>query len=541
MESIFINAGLVAGATLAAVPVILHLFMKQTPKHVVFPALRLIRERQKRSRKRLRIKNWLLLLARMALIALMALALARPRLWSKTSLGDQEVPTALALVFDTSLSMGYREKDKTRLEEAKERALELLKRTHEASRIYVIDSSESVPPTPLSPALARKRIDALSLHAVNRPLNEGVGLAYKAVADAEQPRHEVCILTDLARSAWDMSRPVDELALATKKKSGISTYVIRLAPKVLSNVSIVEAEPASLFLSAEEKVPIRVRVQSIGPATQRVAELLIDGKRRDQKEVRLVADGEAVVTFESPELSPGLHQGEVHIGGEPDPLEIDDHRYFTLDVQPRLKVLIVSDRNIDAAFVADALMAGEPPPFRVDRMLTSQLESSDIIARLREYACIFLLNVRNLPPADWGRLNQYVMEGGGLVVALGDRVTIDALNEGVPTQILPGTFGTVKDPSEPMFTFGKAAVGHPLFEFNPQDLMADLASVPIDKYCAVTPLPQGTRTLLSYQNGDPRTSGAGLSRSGRRSGLALDDGAVATTGKHRTGASGGME
>ena len=57
------HAGLAAGAALAALPVILHLFMRQTPKHVIFPALRLIRERQKRSKKRLRIKNWLLLLA----------------------------------------------------------------------------------------------------------------------------------------------------------------------------------------------------------------------------------------------------------------------------------------------------------------------------------------------------------------------------------------------------------------------------------------------------------------------------------------------
>src|SRR5258707_15321869 len=106
MEFSLINAGLAAGATLAALPVILHLFMRQTPKHIIFPALRLIRERQKRSRKRLRVKNWLLLLARMALLALMALALARPTLNSETSIRDSDVPTALGLVFDTSLSMG---------------------------------------------------------------------------------------------------------------------------------------------------------------------------------------------------------------------------------------------------------------------------------------------------------------------------------------------------------------------------------------------------------------------------------------------------
>src|SRR6478609_3388640 len=83
MDISLIHAGLAAGAALAALPVILHLFMRQTPKHVVFPALRLIRERQKRSKKRLRVKNWLLLLARMALVALMALALARPTIVSE--------------------------------------------------------------------------------------------------------------------------------------------------------------------------------------------------------------------------------------------------------------------------------------------------------------------------------------------------------------------------------------------------------------------------------------------------------------------------
>src|SRR2546423_1470117 len=87
MDISLINTGLAAGATLAALPVILHLFMRQTPKHIIFPALRLIRERQKRSKKKLRVKNWLLLLARMALLALMALALARPRITSETSVG----------------------------------------------------------------------------------------------------------------------------------------------------------------------------------------------------------------------------------------------------------------------------------------------------------------------------------------------------------------------------------------------------------------------------------------------------------------------
>ncbi len=185
MEFSLIHAGLAAGVGLAALPVILHLFMKQTPKHIIFPALRLIRERQKRSRKKMRVKNWLLLLARMAILALMAMALARPRFHSQISLGDESVPTALGLVFDTSLSMQYKEpgKDKTRLDEAKERAAEILRKIPEASQVFVVDSYDPVAKG-ISPSAAQKQIAALTTHPANRPLNVAMGHVYRAVAES---------------------------------------------------------------------------------------------------------------------------------------------------------------------------------------------------------------------------------------------------------------------------------------------------------------------------------------------------------------------
>src|SRR6516165_10579390 len=201
MEFSLIHAGLAAGALLAALPVILHLFMRQTPKHVIFPAMRLVRERQKRSRKRMRIKNWLLLLARMAMLALMALALARPRLYSQMPLGDESVPTALGLVFDTSLSMGYKEKDKTRLDEAKERVQAILDKLPDSSLVFVVDSSQPGAPVGLTPAAARKRIADLTIRAVNRPLNAAMGQVYPAVVECDRPFHEVYVLTDLSRSS----------------------------------------------------------------------------------------------------------------------------------------------------------------------------------------------------------------------------------------------------------------------------------------------------------------------------------------------------
>ncbi len=510
MDISLLHAGLAAGASLAALPVILHLFMKQTPKRVVFPALRLIRERQQRSRKKLRIKNWLLLLARMALVALMALALARPSLFSQTSLGDQEVPTAIGLVLDTSLSMGYKEKDKTRLDEAKERAFDILKKTPDTSQVFVVDSADPGVPIALSPAAARKRIEGLTLRPTNRLLNAAVGQAYSALAASDRPRHEVYVLTDLTRSAWETTQPVEGLDKIKKVRTGIATYVLRLTPKDAHDVAVTEAEPSSSVATQGEPVAVVAKVRSQGRATSRVVEFYLDDIPREKKTVELPADGEAEVRFTTPKLDPKIpfHQGFVRISGAPDPLAFDDVRYFSFKVESAKKVLVLSDLANDGEFIADALdpdpatlPPGTPRNCRVDRVKTTQF-GDQIREALKEYTCVFVNNVEGLGEIDWGRLNAYVREGGGLVVGLGDRCQAEGYNGPNASQLLPATLEKPANPKSTT-TFGKVAdFSHPLFNRYARELEPALSQVPVSHYWAVAPT-KAARVLLTYADNTP--------------------------------------
>jgi hypothetical protein len=388
MEMSLLHAGLAAGAALAAVPVILHLFMRQTPKHIVFPAVRLVRERQKRSKKRMRIKNWLLLLARMAVLALMALALARPTLYSQVPLGDESVPTAMGLVFDTSLSMKYKDKDKTRLDEAKERAREIVSKLPDSSQVFVVDSSE--PGTNgLSPAAALKRIDELTIHTVSRRLNAAMGEVYRGVAECDKPNRVVYVLTDLFKSAWDTGRPAEGLDQVEKLKAGkrgrMVTFVVRLTPQEIRNVSVDSAEPTQSVVTQGEPVEIRARVRSESQAkepTIRTVEFFIDGVKKGEQLLELPPKGQKDVIFPVPtNLKEGeLHRGEIALRGVPDPLEDDDRRYLTFKVRPPMKVLLVSDRPGDANFVAAALdpdSAAGPRSFLVNQKTTDQFQARD--------------------------------------------------------------------------------------------------------------------------------------------------------------------
>jgi hypothetical protein len=76
----FLNPFLLSALGLVAIPVILHLLLRPKPKQLIFPALRLIRERRKRNVRRFRLRHWWLLFLRMAAIGLIVFGLTRPTL-----------------------------------------------------------------------------------------------------------------------------------------------------------------------------------------------------------------------------------------------------------------------------------------------------------------------------------------------------------------------------------------------------------------------------------------------------------------------------
>src|SRR5437762_12786297 len=74
----FVNLSLLLGGAFIAIPVVLHLIMRQRPKQLVFPALRFVHERRLANQRRLQLRHWLLLALRCGALGLLVLALARP-------------------------------------------------------------------------------------------------------------------------------------------------------------------------------------------------------------------------------------------------------------------------------------------------------------------------------------------------------------------------------------------------------------------------------------------------------------------------------
>jgi hypothetical protein len=123
---------------LAGLPVIFHLIMKQKKRTVVFSTLMFFHRTDPKLNSHRKIRQWLLLLMRMLLIAFILLALSRPEFVTSMGLGGK---VSVVAIVDNSASMSESSKydaDKSKLECAREGARELLLTLESDSKAAVV-------------------------------------------------------------------------------------------------------------------------------------------------------------------------------------------------------------------------------------------------------------------------------------------------------------------------------------------------------------------------------------------------------------------
>jgi hypothetical protein len=450
----FIHPLLLGALVSVGVPVILHLLMRQKPKHQLFPAFRFLQQRAKTNQKKLRLRHLLLLLLRMLLLTLIVLALARPRLFSDRIGGflpNQNV--AAVLVFDTSRSMEYTVGGRTRLDESKQRALELLEELSEASRVAVVDLADPNREW-LSVAQARDRIRNLNLHAGCPPVTSGLGAAYALFSELSQepataenetvPRY-LYIFSDRTVACWDSGRLGDLTGQRDRtqlNQPAIGSFFIDVgADKPIdAAITTVEVKPQSIPAAKNAEVALKATVSAMGlPCDVELTCKIVGENTAERKAVKLEAGQNAVVEFVKRDLKPGQYQAEITL--EPtDALPGDNVRYVTFEVRQPRKILIITDEPDYATYLEVAFAAKHD--FDPDVKTPTDIKTAE---DLKPYLGICLLSVR--APAEkgaddttlWDKLRDYVSRGGHLCVFPG-RDEMRTVEYQRANDVLPGEF-----------------------------------------------------------------------------------------------------
>lgn len=590
---------------LGLIPVLLHLLLKAKPKKLIFPALFLIRNRQKQNVQRMRLKHFWLMLLRVLVVVSLVVAVARPRIppanywptttewftlgiiagtcltlwfwftarWKRQRLApflaqhkrtllrayivggaivatllffvwpfqqrvfaqiqdphpvvQDNVPVASVLIFDTSSSMQYRHSGQTRLETAREIALEHLKRLPSGSRVAIADTSNSNPINFLPDQTAiSSRLSAMEVKPLTIPINERLRTALelqkedqgKILAEAGEVSEtekqdsflrEIVVFSDMGPAGWQVNE-TNLLKSELEKESNVALFLIDVSVPSPVNTSLTDLRMAESVITAGSELRVQAMVNSTArDLSQVTVDLSLPGDtgklvRKSSQSVELRGTDGTIAQLTAGGLSGNVVQGELRLKNN-DPLDFDNVLYFTVEIQPPQEVLVVSDTAADAQFWSKALAPTGMEKlgrakYRCTQVGPTRLATLD----LRKYSGVCLINVRSLPEATWKKLADYVEEGGGVAVGLGKVVDMVSYDQPAAQSFLPGQLQGHVVLNPPEFIDLNNKLDHPLLRKFADWGAQDITTIEIRHIWRVKPVLGGSVIAwYTYANKSP--------------------------------------
>src|SRR4051794_26925982 len=343
----FLNALLLWGTLAASVPAIIHLFHKSRFEVVKWGAMHLLESVLRTNQRKVRIEQWLLLLLRAAIPAILALAMARP-IWRGAQALLGEAPTSTVLLLDNSYSMQASKAGVTTFGLARDNAAQILNGLRRGSEAQVILMGEGGAPLLDQPtsdlqraALLVSQLEAnYGVATVPAALQFSGGMFERMHAAVRQ----VVVLTDFQRASFENTerKSLGEMVQRLKSLSvPPSITFFDVGQDVKDNVAVESLDFSKLMIGVGQKMQIRGNIRNFGDAAYpdlRVF-LKVDGKEKAVSQINLGPRQSAQVLFSNAFETPGSHVVEVY--AEADALKADNSALASVTVRDKLPVLLV--------------------------------------------------------------------------------------------------------------------------------------------------------------------------------------------------------
>lgn len=409
---------LAAGA--AALPILIHLLRRNKAVRIDFAAMRFLLGNTRPIVRWLRIKQFLILLMRIMAVVLLGLAFARPFFPGKTNLGilsDQD--REIGIVLDVTASMHAAENARR----AAAHLQDLLQGLKDGTLISVCLAGKSpriiVEREPLKASL-RQRVQLLAKPTFQAgQLREAVQAVDDLMRSSPTPRKELYLISDFQRSAWP------EQAKLLDLRSGARLLPIAVAQKPWKNAGIVAASPPQQGKTDWQCAIYNYSPGELGRGTVR---LIINGRAVASKAVRFGTEQTLQIEVRYAPRNAARQTGYFELLLEEDDYTPDNYYYFSAAGRPATKILAVNgeqarDDSDELFFVSRAFQV-RGTPYELAVRSPNELKAADLDA----FDIILLANVKGLNHNVLQALEQFVMAGGGLLIAPGDKITPRVFN-----------------------------------------------------------------------------------------------------------------
>lgn len=435
----FLSAAYLLALPLVAVPVIIHLYRGRQRDVILWGAMQFLAAAVTKGRRMERLEELLLMLLRLAAVAALVFALARPMIRSSW-LGD-ETQRQVILVLDNSLSMS-REIDgqsaDKRMKDEAQGALNSLSSADGVQILLAAGSEWATNDDVAADGTGREQLENI-VNEVEPTQGAADWLSCLQSAVSLEPAHElagrrIIVFTDRQAEGWqaDAKNAWQQLAAsrdAAKFPISIEIVDCGLESEQIDNLAVTEVKAAQGLVRPGETLAVSAEVQNLGDERSSAtrAEWLVAGKVVEDSPVgSLAPHGRTRVTATLRFDEPGTLEVTCRLDSA-DQVPLDQEDSLVVEVADELPVLIVqaeggSNRSVAAAELFAAALGykdGQSQAwhsvYRPDVIPPSALATH----ALTDYRAIVINDVPTFDRRTVERLESFVRSGGGLWLALG--------------------------------------------------------------------------------------------------------------------------
>lgn len=456
-----------------SVPIIIHLLAKRRFKRIRWAAMEFLLQAEKHNRRKINIRELILLALRCLAVLLLGLLLARPYL-GPSGLADilgLGSTTERIFILDDSFSMSYTAGAKSTFDAAKESVLRLLawvRSEAPGDRITILRTSD-----PRNPVLNKSVLDESELQRIRdvlegfEPSHASAGFAdlfaqlRSELADnPEQLNTMLYVVSDFQRRGWLAdAKPQDALSSSPlapfadwdSETKSLSISLIQVADEPRDNLAVtrIATQQPQLVATIENRLAIEIANFGSKPSQPFDLGVFLDDAAQPGVAVPVIPPGQTASVILSLTFPTDGYQGvRVEIPG--DGVSIDNQRSVAYDVQPAIKVLLVNGEPASATIQDEvALLTTALTPegdvfsgFQITLADESEIDTLNFGG----FHVVQFANVYRLSEESVQRLENFVSAGGGLVLFLGDQVEAELYNDRLfkdGTGLLPCELGQV--------------------------------------------------------------------------------------------------
>jgi hypothetical protein len=414
-----------------AIPIIIHLFNFRRFKTVYFSNIEFLKNIKKESQRKSKLKQILILIARILVVTCLVLAFAQPYIAAEhqQKSGSSEI---VGIYIDNSFSMNSLGEQGQLLETARNKAIEIT-RVYKPGTKFMLATNDQ---------LAKHRNLMNSEQLIQQVTEIGpspnvvpMSRIYNRMRGQVAPRERFddkvfYFLSDFQRGVSDFEN--------MEADSSAITYLYPLTAQASNNLYIDSCwfETPSRKLGGEEELFIRIKNQSEQEYSDLPLKFYLNDSLKSLTNFNIEQQGQMVASLKFTNINSGFQSGKVELTDYP--VTHDNTWFLGYKVEPEVRVLVIyNESGPDDGSEYFRALFNDDEYVKADFMGIKSVQ----VSRLGEYNTIVLANPSELSSGLASELAQAVSNGASLVFfpkLKGDQQSYNAFLEKIGANSISG-------------------------------------------------------------------------------------------------------